>query len=114
MRIYFHSIGKYCFQKLAAKQALELVFFTPRKIDKVKEFKQKILKMGTAVFHFLIIMRSLLGYKWGDGNKNAIDGIHGWEGNSASLGGFVPGISTKSGYSIYAFDGLAHGVSQSG
>ena len=104
LRLYFQSIGG-MFPGVAAKQALDL-FFTPRK-SKVKEFKKKILKMGTAV-SFTHNNEDLKGYKWGSGNKNVLL-IHGWEGNSASLGGFVPHL-IKSAYSVYAFDGPAHGA----
>lgn len=104
LRLYFQSIGN-LFPKFAAKQALEL-FFTPRK-TKTKEFKKKILKKGIAV-SFRHNNHVLHGYKWGSGSKTALL-IHGWEGSSASLGGFVPAL-TKSGYSVYAFDGPAHGA----
>ena len=104
LRLYFQSIGG-IFPAVAAKQALDL-FFTPRK-SKVQEFKKKILNMGTAI-SFPHNNEELLGYKWGTGNKNILL-VHGWEGNSASLGGFVPGL-VKSGYSVYAFDGPAHGA----
>ncbi|MBT8195063.1 MAG: alpha/beta hydrolase, partial [Bacteroidia bacterium] len=104
LRWYFKHVGSIV-PKLAAKQALNL-FFTPRKL-KVRAFKKKVLKMGSAIsFHNNNDV--LHGYKWGDGSKNALL-VHGWEGNSASLGGFVPGL-VKSGYSVYAFDGPAHGA----
>lgn len=104
LRVYFQSMGG-LFPTVAAKQALDL-FFTPRK-SKVKEFKKKILNMGIPI-SFMHNNEDLHGFKWGTGDKNVLL-IHGWEGNSASLGGFVPGL-VKSGYSVYAFDGPAHGA----
>jgi pimeloyl-ACP methyl ester carboxylesterase len=48
-------------------------------------------------------------YKWGNGNKKALL-VHGWEGNGGSLGAIGNLLITK-GYTVYSFDGPAHGKS---
>lgn len=46
-------------------------------------------------------------YKWGTGRKKALL-VHGWGGNAGSLGAFAAPL-VEAGFSVYSFDGPAHG-----
>ncbi len=51
-------------------------------------------------------------YKWGNGSKSILM-IHGWEGQAGNFADIIPRL-VSDGFSVYAFDGPAHGFSSKG
>lgn len=92
--------------RLAAKVAFR-IFSTPIN-HKVRPQETAILKEA-ATFTLNIDHHTIVAYQWGNGNKKALL-VHGWEGNGGSLGGIV-NILLENDYTIYSFDGPAHGKS---
>lgn len=104
-RIYFRILFTIA-PRIAAKKAIT-VFSTPlnhklrdREIDLLNKAEQEML---------FIEGYNIAVYKWGNGNKKALL-VHGWEGNGGSLGA-VGNLLVSKGYTVYSFDGPAHGKS---
>jgi pimeloyl-ACP methyl ester carboxylesterase len=90
----------------AAKKAIQ-IFSTPinhklrdREIAVMAKAKSQILQIEGY---------DIVVYQWGNGNKKALL-VHGWEGNGGSLGG-IANLLVENGYTVYSFDGPAHGKS---
>lgn len=92
--------------KIAAKVAFKL-FSTPIN-HKIRQPETDILQLANT-FNLEIDHHNIVVYQWGNGNKKALM-VHGWEGNGGSLGGIVKVLLDKD-YTVYSFDGPAHGKS---
>lgn len=91
---------------IAAKVAFRL-FSTPIN-HKVRPQETAVLKEAHT-FNLTIDHHHIVAYRWGNGSKKALL-VHGWEGNGGSLGGLVK-ILVENNYTVYSFDGPAHGNS---
>ncbi|RAR46817.1 alpha/beta fold hydrolase [Flavobacterium lacus] len=101
------NVLSYIFPKMATKLAYK--FFSEPRAGKLKpEFMPEILEKATIEtvslknYNFPI-------YKW-DGNETKILLIHGWESNASRWEPMFPYLQ-KSGCTILAIDGPAHGLS---
>lgn len=92
--------------KLGARRAFRL-FATPM-VKKVRQRERLILQKAEQT-RLDLPSGSIAVYKWGNGSKRALL-VHGWEGHAGSMGGMVAPL-VDAGFTVYAFDGPAHGRS---
>ena len=89
------------------KQIIKLLFFKPVSYPN-SDAQEKILSRAQT-FTFQSQGNTLAAYKWGEGP--AVLFVHGWAGRGAQVCSYVPKLVSK-GYSVLAFDHVAHGRSQ--
>lgn len=104
-KIYFRILFTIA-PRIAAKRAIT-VFSTPLN-HKLRD--REIALLNKAEHEMLFIEGyNIAVYKWGNGHKKALL-VHGWEGNGGSLGA-IGNLLVEKGYTVYSFDGPAHGKS---
>ncbi len=100
-RIYFTLMPSF-----AAAKAFK-IFSTPLN-HKVRDWETAIINQSEQNM-LSIAGYNIATYKWGNGEKKALL-VHGWEGNGGSLGA-IGNLLLRKGYTVYSFDGPAHGKS---
>jgi len=106
LRLYYNSFG--LLRRNRSADELIQLFTTPR--SRVIRRKETVVLENANTDQIVYKDQKVRLYQWGSGEEYVLL-CHGWESNAGSLGAFVEPLVER-GYTVIAYDSLAHGESE--